>query len=69
MGARNGGMRNRCELLVNVVSAQQAKDADIRPGLKSKGYGWGSQLLSHTIYDSPGGQADANPLCEIGGTG
>ncbi len=68
MGARNDGMRNICELLINVVIARQAKDAD-RPGPKGKGYGWGSSVLSHTIYDSPGEQADANPLCKFGGTG
>ncbi|MDM8552768.1 hypothetical protein QUF72_21995 [Desulfobacterales bacterium HSG2] len=45
-------MRNICELLINVVNARQAKDADkLEP--KGEGYGQGSPLLS--ACDSPGG--------------
>ena len=30
-----------------------------------KGYGCDARVSSHVIYDSPGGQTDANPLCNI----
>ncbi len=30
-----------------------------------KGYGCDAPLSSHVIYDSPGGQTDANPPCNI----
>jgi len=65
MGARNGGMRNICELLLNVV--QQAKDAD-RPGSKGKRYGWSVRQSLYVIYDSSGGQTGANPSCIKSGT-
>jgi len=59
MGVRNDGMRNICELLINVVMLN-------RP--KGKRYGWSVPLSLHVIYDPSGGQTDANPLGVKSGT-
>ena len=67
MGARNGGMRNICELLINVVILSRPK---MLTGLDQNGkrYGWSVRLSLHVIYDPSGGQTDANPLCIESGT-
>ena len=68
MGAKNNGMRNICELLINAVNVERPK---MLSGLdqNGKGYGWDVLVSSHVIHDSPGEQTDANPLCNISGTG
>ena len=67
MGARNDGMCNICELLINVVTVNRPK---MLTGLNQngKGYGWSVRMSLHAICDSPGKQADANPSCRISGT-
>jgi hypothetical protein len=67
MGARNDGMRNICELLINVVMFDRPK---MLTGLDQNGkrYGWSVPLSLHVIYDPSGGQTDANPLCVKSGT-
>ncbi|GBC59384.1 hypothetical protein DENIS_4501 [Desulfonema ishimotonii] len=49
-------MDNLCELLINVVSDQQAKDAD-KPEPKGMGYGRGVRVSPRAAVKSPGGQA------------
>ena len=53
MGAKNDGMRNTCELLINAVNDERPK---MLTGLdqNGKGYGWDAQVSSHVIHDSPG---------------
>ncbi len=53
MGARNDGMRNVCELLINVVIVDRPK---MLTGLdqKVRGMAWDSLVLSYTNYDSSG---------------
>ena len=67
MGAINDGMRNICELLINVVIGNRL---NVLTSLSQNGkrYGWGACVSSHVIYDSSGGQTGANPLCIKGGT-
>jgi hypothetical protein len=67
MGARNDGMRNICELLINVVSDNRPK---MLIGLSQTGkrYGWSVRVSLHVIHDPSGGQTDANPLCVESGT-
>ncbi len=67
MGARNDGMRNICELLVNIVIIDRLKVL-ISLDQNGKGYGWSDCVSLYVIYDSPGGQTDANPLCIKSGT-
>ncbi len=67
MGAINDGMHNICELLINVVNDNRLKVL-ISLGQNGKRYGWGAFVSFHVIYDSSGGQTDANPLCIKGGT-
>jgi hypothetical protein len=54
MEAKNDGMRNTSESLINVVSDERPK---MLSGLdqNGKGYGCDARLSSHVIYDSPGG--------------
>jgi len=54
MGARNDGMRNICELLINVVIFDRPK---MLAGLGQNGkrYGWGVPLSLHVIKDPSGG--------------
>jgi hypothetical protein len=67
MGARNDGMRNICELLINVVIFDRPK---MLTGLGQNGkrYGWSDPVSLYVVYDSSGGQTDANPLCVKSGT-
>ena len=68
MGAKNDGMRNTCERLINAVNAERPRmltDLD----QNGKGYGWDVLMSFHVIHDSPGEEAGANPLCNISGTG
>ena len=53
LGAKNNGMRNTCELLINVVSDERPK---MLTGLdqNGEGYGWDVLVSSHVIDDSPG---------------
>ena len=67
MGARNDGMRNIYELLINVVIFVRPK---MLTGLDQNGkrYGWSVRLSLHVIDDPSGGQTDANPLFVESGT-
>ena len=52
MGAINDGMRNTCELLINVVKLNRLKVL-ISLGQNGKGYGWGALVSSHVILIPP----------------
>ena len=54
MGARNDGMRNICELLINVVILNRLKMLTSL-GQNGKRYGWSVPLSLHVINDSSGG--------------
>ncbi len=53
MGAKNGGMCNTCELLINVVKLERLKML-ISLDQNGKGYGWNVCLSFHTSNDSLG---------------
>ena len=61
MGARNGGMRNICELSLTVVMFDRPK---MLTGLGQNGkrYGWSVRQSLYVINDPSGGQTGANPL-------
>ncbi len=67
----NDGMRNICELLINVVILDRPK---MLAGLGQNGKksGWSVPLSLHVIDNPSGGQTDrqtdANPLCVESGT-
>ncbi len=51
MGARNDGMRNICELLINIVIVKRLKML-LSLDQNGKGYGWNVWVLFYVIYDS-----------------
>jgi hypothetical protein len=67
MGAKNDGMRNTSEPLINVVTVYRPK---MLSGLNQngKGYGLGVRTSPNAIDDPPGEQADANPSGKVSGT-
>jgi hypothetical protein len=54
MGAINDGMRNICELLINVVILNRL-NVLTSLGQNGKRYGWNIRVSFHVIYDSFGG--------------
>ena len=54
MGVRNDGMRNICELLINVVIFDRPKMLS-GLGQNGKRYGWSDPVSLYVIYDSSGG--------------
>ena len=67
MGAKNDGMRNICESLVNVVKVYRPK---VLSGLNQtvRGMVLSVRMSLNAVYYSPGGQADANPSGKMSGT-